>query len=113
MQQHYKEENIQHSLITVGVPRENGQVERVNRTIIPLLTKFSTPKPEEWFKYLEAAAAQRYLNATPHRSIGTTPFELLFGTHMRTNSNPTICELIEREWIDMFPRRARSTATPS
>jgi len=39
------EEKIQH-LITTG-SRSNGQVERINRTLIPLLTKLSALKPEE------------------------------------------------------------------
>lgn len=70
-----RRENIQHILITMRVPRSNGQVERVNCTLIPL----STLKPKEGFKYLNTA--QLYLNITPHRSIGTTPFRLLFGSH--------------------------------
>ena len=93
-------ENIAHVLITTGIPRANGQVERVNRTLIPLLTKLSSPKPEEWYKHL--GVAQKYLNATPHRSIKTTPFHLLFGTHMRMREDPAIRNLIEEEWIAMF-----------
>lgn len=92
-------EKIQHVLITTGIPRANGQVERV-RTLIPLLTKLSAPKPEEWFKYL--STAQLYLNTTPHRSIGMTPFRLLFGAHVRVREDPNICELVENEWINAF-----------
>lgn len=40
-----QEENIEHSLITTGIPRANGQVERLNRTLISLLTKLAAPKP--------------------------------------------------------------------
>lgn len=39
--------NIEHVLITTGVPRANRQVERVNHTI-PLLTKLADPKHDEW-----------------------------------------------------------------
>ncbi|GFX47311.1 retrovirus-related Pol polyprotein from transposon 17.6, partial [Trichonephila clavipes] len=35
------EENIQHLQIATGVPRGNGQVERIHRTLIPVLTKLS------------------------------------------------------------------------
>ena len=38
-QSYCREENIEHILITTGVRRENGQVERVNHIIIPILTK--------------------------------------------------------------------------
>jgi len=93
-------ENIKHVLITTGVPRANGQVERVNRVLISLLTKLSDPKREEWFKHLDLA--QLYLNCASHRSIGTTPFRLLFGTHARMRENLQIIELLQTEWIDNF-----------
>lgn len=93
-------EKIQHLLITTGVPRGNGQVERLNRTLISLLTKLSAPKPEEWFKFLDIA--QRYLNNTPSRSTGRTPYQLMFGTQTRLKNNPEIREMIESEWERMF-----------
>lgn len=93
-------EKIEHVLTTTGVPRANGQVERVNRVLIPLLTKLSDPKREVWFKFLDTA--QLYLNCTPHRSIGTTPFHLLFGAHARVRDDPQIRELLEKEWVNDF-----------
>ncbi|XP_077283285.1 uncharacterized protein LOC143909251 [Arctopsyche grandis] len=66
---------------TTGVPRGNGQVERVNRTIIPVLTKRSIEVPIKL--YLHVERVQRYLNSTYQRSISTTPFELLTDTKMR------------------------------
>ena len=96
-------EKIHNILTTTGVPRANGQVERVNRTLIPLLTKLSAPKPEEWFKYL--STAQLFLNTTPHRSIGVTPFRLLFGVHARIREDPNIRELIESKWITAFEEK--------
>ncbi|XP_043498670.1 uncharacterized protein LOC122521973 [Polistes fuscatus] len=78
------EERIVHSLITTGVPRANGQVERVNRTLIPLLTKLSDTSKEEWYKYLDTA--QQFLNITLHRSI----------------EDLQIKEMIESELISMF-----------
>ncbi|GIY83447.1 reverse transcriptase [Caerostris extrusa] len=35
------EEGIQHLQIATGVPRGNGQIERIHRTLIPVLTKLS------------------------------------------------------------------------
>ena len=102
-----KNEKIQHVLITTGIPRANGQVERVNRTLIPLLTKMSAPKPEKWFKNLNTA--QLYLNTTPHRSICMSPFRLLFGTQARVRENPNIRELIEDEWISAFDENRHET----
>lgn len=95
-----KDENIEHILITIGVPRANGQVERVNRTLIPVLTKLAAPNPSEWYKHV--SIAQQYLNSLPYRSIGTTPFNVLFGSSMRLRNNEEIRELIELEWVSTF-----------
>lgn len=43
---------IQHLLITTGVPRGNGQVERVNGVIIPALTKLSVQDPTKWYRHV-------------------------------------------------------------
>lgn len=93
-------EDIEHQLITTGLPRGNGQVERVNRTLIPLLTKLASPKAYEWYKYL--SLAQQMLNTVAHRSIGMSPFRLLFGTHPRLKDRPDIREMLEEEWITTF-----------
>lgn len=99
-EEYCKEENIEHVMIATGVPRGNGQVERVNSTLIPLNTKMSSPKSEEWYRYLDLA--QKYLNSTPHRSIGTNPFHLLFGTRMRLVEDPSIRQMLDEEWVALF-----------
>lgn len=74
-EEYCRTEGIEHILTTTGVPRTNGQIERVNRTLIPLLTKLAAPKPNEWYKYLDTA--QLCLNTTLHKSINTTPSRVL------------------------------------
>ncbi|GFV08441.1 transposon Tf2-6 polyprotein [Trichonephila clavipes] len=71
------EENIQHLQIATGVPRGNGQVERIHRTLIPVLTKLSLDDSTKWYKYVDRL--QRILNSTISRSTKWTPFELLVG----------------------------------
>lgn len=83
-----------------GVPRTNGQVERLNRTLIPLLTKLAAPEPSDWYKYIELA--QQCLNSTVHRSIGTSLFNFLFGVHPRLKDRPDVREWLEKEWIASF-----------
>jgi len=61
-QSYCRKENIEHVLITTGVLRSNGQVERVNRRLIPLLSKLADPAREEWYKHL--GLAQQCLNTT-------------------------------------------------
>lgn len=95
-----KREGIEHVLITTGVPRGNGQVERMNRIIIAMLTKLSLPKADEWFKHVNKV--QQFINSSHSRSTGTTPFELLFGLKMRLNDDPELRDLIQKEYYEAF-----------
>lgn len=97
---HCTREGIEHVLTTTGIPRANGQVERMNHTLIPVLTKLADPKREEWHKYLEAT--QKCINTTASRSTGTTPFKLLFGVHARLRDDPEIKRFLEDEWVEAF-----------
>lgn len=93
-------EGIEHLLITTGVPRGNGQVERIHGVIVPALAKLAIDNPESWYKYV--TDLQRFLNNTLQRSIGRTPFEILFGAKMRTREDVKLAETIEQEWIKLF-----------
>lgn len=68
--------------------------------LIPLLTKLASPKSHEWYKYLDIV--QQALNTMTHRSIGTSPFYLLFGTNLRLRNHLDIKEMLEKEWISTF-----------
>ncbi|GFV02693.1 hypothetical protein TNCV_2743661 [Trichonephila clavipes] len=81
--------------ITTGLPRANGQVERINRTIIPVLSKMSEDDPTKWFKHVPSL--QEVLNSTFQRSINTTPFELLFGTQINNKTDLRIQQLIDEQ----------------
>ncbi|KAG5892273.1 hypothetical protein JTB14_034224 [Gonioctena quinquepunctata] len=94
------DEGIQNLTITTGIPRGNGQVERVNLIIIPVLTKLSLEDPGRWFKYVERV--QRALNSTTQRSIGTSPFEILTGVKMRNKEKVLIKESLEEATIQKF-----------
>lgn len=93
--QYCKEQRIQHVLCTTGVPRGNGQVERLNRVVIPVLSKLSAPKVENWYKHVDPV--QQYLNSSQNRSTGFSPFELLVGKNMRLKDDLVLRELIEAE----------------
>lgn len=99
-EEYCKQEKIEHFLTTTGIPRANGEVERVNRTLIPLITKLTAPERGEWYKHL--STAQQYLNTTFHRSIGTIPFQVMFGTKPRFQENETLRDLVEREFVTTF-----------
>ncbi|GFW21042.1 retrovirus-related Pol polyprotein from transposon 17.6 [Trichonephila clavipes] len=89
------EENIQHLQIATGVPRGNGQVERIHRTLIPVLTKLSLDDSTKWYKYVDRL--QRTLNSTISRSTKWTPFELLVGIKMRNKEDILIKDLLLEE----------------
>jgi transposase InsO family protein len=93
-------EGIQHVKITTGVPRGNGQVERVHRTIISVLTKLSIEKPTQWYKHV--SKVQRALNSTYQRSINTSPIELLIGTKMIRKDDCKLYELLLQEEREDF-----------
>ena len=93
-------EGIKHLTITTGLPRANGQVERLNRTIIPVLTKLTIDDPSKWYRYVERL--QLVLNSTFQRSIGMTPFELLFGVQMRAEGDLMLKQLLEEEFQQGF-----------
>ncbi|CAK9809151.1 Pro-Pol polyprotein [Anthophora quadrimaculata] len=93
-------EQIKHVTITTGMPRSNGQAERINRVLIPILTKLAAPHPEEWYKHLDRC--QKFLNITVSRSTGMTPFRVMFGVDMRLQDDLPLKELLEREWTASF-----------
>ncbi|GFS86137.1 pro-Pol polyprotein [Trichonephila clavipes] len=89
------EENIHHLQIATGVPRGNGQVERIHRTLIPVLTKLSLDDSTKWYKYVDRL--QRILNSTICRNTKWTPFELLVGTKLRNKEDILIKDLLLEE----------------
>ncbi|GFU00440.1 hypothetical protein TNCV_4259361 [Trichonephila clavipes] len=91
------EEKIQHLQVATGVPRGNGQVERIHRTLIPVLTKLSLDDSTKWYKYVDRV--QRTLNSTICRSTKWSPFELLVGTKMRNKEDILIKDLLLEEMV--------------
>ncbi|GFU09251.1 retrovirus-related Pol polyprotein from transposon 17.6 [Trichonephila clavipes] len=90
-----RNENIPHLQIATGVPRGNGQVERIYRTLIPVLTKLSLDDSTKWYKYVDRL--QRILNSTISHSTKWTPFELLVGIKMRNKEDILIKDLLLEE----------------
>ncbi|GFX68039.1 pro-Pol polyprotein [Trichonephila clavipes] len=88
------EENIQHLQIQVFFEKI-GQIERIHRTLIPVLTNLSLDDSTKWYKYVDRL--QRILNSTICRSTKWTPFELLMGTKMRNKEDILIKDLLLEE----------------
>lgn len=72
--------NIKHIKIATGSPQANGQVERVNRSLAPMIAKLTSGGSnfslDRVLPDIEFA-----LNNTMHRSIGTTQASYFSGFH--------------------------------
>lgn len=99
-EEYCEKRSIKHILITTGVPRSNGQVERINQIIIPTLTKLTIDKAEDWHKHVNKL--QTCLNNSHQRSIDRTPFEIMIGVKMRTTQEIRIKEIIDEECVKLF-----------
>jgi len=69
---------IKHTLISVRHPQSNGQVERVNSTLVPVF-KANMTNERSWDKKLLEVESQ--LNYSQNKTVGVTPFRILYGYH--------------------------------
>ncbi|KXJ78025.1 hypothetical protein RP20_CCG005792 [Aedes albopictus] len=99
------EQNVEHIEITTGVPRGNGQVERVNQVIVAMLTKLSVDDKTKWYKHV--GNIQRWINASVHQSTSVSPFEALFGVQMRHEGDIRLSELLEEVKMAQFDDQRR------
>lgn len=81
-----KEESVEHILM-VGTPRANGQIERLNRVLTPMLAKMSDSL-NKWDQIIDLV--EFAMNNTVCRSIGNTPSQLLFGIDQLGRINDTL-----------------------
>ena len=69
---------ISHTLNSSRHPQANGQVERVNRTVLPLITiSIERNDHRDWDKQLKII--QTNLNTAVNKTTNRTPFEILHG----------------------------------
>jgi hypothetical protein len=71
-------EGVKHLLIATAAPRANGQMERINKVLTPMLGKLS-PEINKWDKVLDQV--EMAINNSVNRSTGKSPSQLLFGTN--------------------------------
>jgi len=77
-----KTHNIKHIKVATGSPQANGQVERINRCLGPMLAKLTSAGTEKTLNNV-LPEIEFALNNTSHKSTGTTASELLFGVSQR------------------------------
>ena len=61
-------------------PQSSGQVERANQTIVSMLRKYVNHHGKDWDVKLPLVLMA--IRATPHRTTGVTPFEMMTGREM-------------------------------
>ncbi|GFU23856.1 transposon Ty3-I Gag-Pol polyprotein [Trichonephila clavipes] len=93
-------QNILHIFVTTCLPRSNGQIEKQNSTIIAVLSTLSVDDPKKWYSH--APHLQEILNSNFQRSIKMTPFELLFGTKMKSCQAIKVVQLLNDEITAQF-----------
>ncbi|GFY48718.1 transposon Tf2-8 polyprotein [Trichonephila inaurata madagascariensis] len=76
----YVKVKIRHVIITTGVQKGNGQIERIHRVLIPMLMNVSLNNMK---RLQHVDSLQRMLNSIPSRSTKYLPFELLLGIKMK------------------------------
>lgn len=74
--------NIRHVLVATASPRANGQVERVNRVLGPMIAKL-TDNDQKRYWYRVLGEVEYALNNSTHKTTKETPSKLLFGVKQR------------------------------
>lgn len=92
--EYLQQNNIEQVQVAVASPQANGQVERVNRVIKPMLGKLSEPiSHADWsHKLLQVEYA---LNNSVHSTTKKIPSELLFGVRQRGEVIDELTEYLE------------------
>lgn len=88
-----QEFDVKHILVATGAPWANGQVERLNRTIGPMIAK-SCDGPEKWNKIL--SQVEFAINNTVCKSTGESPSRLLFGVEQRGLIDDSVMSILEQ-----------------
>lgn len=102
-----KGNNIEHIRIATASPQANGQVERYNRMLAPMLGKLYEGK--DWHKSLDEI--EFAINNTVNRATGETPSRLLFGVEQRGKIVDAVREYVlesEECKVDTWERRLKA-----
>ncbi|KAL0542645.1 hypothetical protein IC582_008834 [Cucumis melo] len=92
-------------------PQSDGQTEVVNRGVETYLRCFCNEKPKEWIKWLPWT--EYWYNTTYQRSIGMTPFQVVYGRQPPTivsygsspSKNSTVEEMLQERDIVLVSLR--------
>lgn len=87
---------IKHTKIATGLPQANGQVERINGDLAPMLAKLTDHASEKrWYEVLREV--EYAMNNTIHRNTKNSPGQLLLGIEQRGLVPDSLREVIQSE----------------
>ena len=90
------ENNVRLILIATGSSQSNGQVERINRMLTPMLGKVTeNDSGKYWYKVLPQI--EYCINNTVVQATGNTPSRLLFGIDQRGQVDDQINEYLQEQ----------------
>ena len=61
-------------------PRSDGMIERLNKAIKQILSRYISISQTDWDRYIDGIAMA--YNSTPHETTGITPYRMVFGTEI-------------------------------
>jgi len=83
--QFLQDNEIELHLVATGIPRGNGQVERVMRTLFNMMRATLNQRDEkQWVN--ELPKIEEDYNTLVNKTTGTSPYELMFGRKRRLNA---------------------------
>ncbi|XP_055920765.1 uncharacterized protein LOC129952277 [Eupeodes corollae] len=98
-----KANNIQHVKVATHSPQSNGQVERLNRIITPMLAKECEASSNSgWDKHLDKV--EFAINNSVNRSTGFAPSTLLFGR----NQKGEFCDKVREYLVENVASEGKS-----
>lgn len=93
-----RNKGIKHTLNSSRHPQANGQVERANRTIVPILS-MSTNDQNRWDT--KVADVERMLNTAVNKTTSKTPYETLHGYQPRFHGGVLLEHSLTRnDWVE-------------
>lgn len=93
------ENNIQHVRTATHSPKANGQVERTNRVLGPMISKLIN-NDEKIYWYKVVSDIEFAINNTVHKTTNETPSKLMFGVEQRGKIVDTISEYLKDNITD-------------
>lgn len=84
-------------------PQSDGMIERLNRTIKDILSKYISVNQTDWDKFIDGIVFA--YNSTIHESTGMTPYKMVFGEEMTLPVN-LITENVDSDDIAVYKNEA-------